>query len=158
MIEPEVLDLIPVDQPFDFSSELFPLMLDKGLPIFGYSTDAYWTDVGNTDAYLHAHLDVLAGRVDVDLSGFELRPGVWVGDDVEVDDTARLEGPVLIGNDCRVGPGALIGPNSVLGDNVIVGADARTSGAVVMDGGHVGAGGQVHGIVGRNVVGGKGSA
>ncbi|HEX2235921.1 MAG TPA: NDP-sugar synthase, partial [Actinomycetota bacterium] len=93
VLEPDVLDLIPADQPYDFSSELFPLMLDKGLPLFGYVADAYWTDVGNTDAYLHAHYDVLAGRVRTEPQGFELRPGVWVGEDVEIDPTARVEGP-----------------------------------------------------------------
>lgn len=158
VIEPEVLDLIPTDQPFDFSSELFPLMLDKGLPIFGYSTDAYWTDVGNTEAYLQAHFDVLERRVAVDVAGFELRPGVWVGDDVEVSDSATIEEPVVIGNDCRVGPGATVGPSSVLGDNVLIGTDARLSHAVIMDGGHVGAAGQVLGaVVGRNSSMGRGS-
>ena len=158
VIEPEVLDLIPLDQPYDFSSELFPAMLDKGLPIYGYSTDAYWTDVGNTDAYLQAHFDVLAEKVSVELGGFELRPGVWVGDDVEVHESARLEGPVLVGNDCRIGPGATIGPHSVLGDNVILGPDARVTHGVAMDGGHVGAAAQIlGGIVGRGASLGKGS-
>ena len=50
VIEPEVLDLIPPGQPFDFSSELFPAMVDKGLPLFGYETDSYWTDVGTAAA------------------------------------------------------------------------------------------------------------
>ena len=59
VLEPEVLDLIPVGQPYDFSSELFPGMLDKGLPLYGYVLDGYWTDVGTTDAYLQAHRDVL---------------------------------------------------------------------------------------------------
>src|SRR5687767_1958271 len=36
VLEPDILDLIPPDQQYDFSSELFPMMLDKGLPLFGY--------------------------------------------------------------------------------------------------------------------------
>jgi mannose-1-phosphate guanylyltransferase / phosphomannomutase len=48
VLEPEVLDLIPDDQPYDFSAELFPRMLSEGLPLFGFITDAYWTDVGNS--------------------------------------------------------------------------------------------------------------
>ena len=152
VVEPEVLDLIPDDQPFDFSAELFPAMLEKGMPIYGYPTDAYWTDVGNTYAYLQAHRDVLGKRVEVQMGGFELRPGVWVGEDVEVDPSAHLEAPLLIGNDCRVGPGAEIGPYAVVGDNVIVGTDARIRHAVVMDGGHVGPAAQVLGAVaGRGV-------
>ena len=152
VVEPEVLDLIPEDQPFDFSAELFPAMLEKGMPIYGYTTDAYWTDVGNTDAYLQAHRDVLDRRVRVQTGAFELRPDVWVGEDVEVDPTARLEAPLLIGNDCRIGPGATIGPHAVIGDNVLVGIDARIRNAVVMDGAHVGPAAQVLGAVaGRGV-------
>ena len=158
VLEPDVLDLIPVDQPFDFSSELFPLMLDKGLPLYGFVTDAYWTDVGNTDAFIQAQYDVLGGRVRTDIPGFELRPDVWVGEDVEVDPTARLEGPVLIGNNCRVGPGATVGPFAVLGDNAIVGPDARISNGVMMDGASMASVAQVlGGVMGRGSILGKGA-
>src|SRR5437870_683506 len=36
VVEREVLDFIPEGEEFDFSADLFPLLLDKGLPIFGY--------------------------------------------------------------------------------------------------------------------------
>ncbi len=133
VLEPEVLDLIPPEQPFDFSSELFPLMLDKGLPLFGYITDSYWTDVGNADAYLQANHDVLARKVDVEIAGFEMRPNVWVGEDVDIHPSARLEEPCLLGNTVQVGAGAHVGPYTVVGDNTIVGDDARLERAVVMD-------------------------
>jgi mannose-1-phosphate guanylyltransferase/phosphomannomutase len=153
VLEPEVLDLIPPDQPYDFSSELFPAMLDKGLPLFGFVTDSYWTDVGNTEAYLQANHDVLAGRVKIDIPGFELRPRVWSGDDVEVHPTARVESPALLGDNIRVGAGATIGAHSVLGSNALVGDDARVLGGVVMDRAHVGNYAQVRGgVVGRGAV------
>ena len=58
VMEREVLDHIPAGQEFDFSHDLFPLLLDKGLPMFGYVTDRHWTDVGNLEAYLRAHWEV----------------------------------------------------------------------------------------------------
>ena len=137
VLEPDVLDLIPPDQQYDFSSELFPLMLDKGLPVFGYVTDAYWTDVGNTDAYLQAHRDVLSGKVNVDVPGFELSPNVWVGEEVDIHSTARIEGPAYIGDNCRIGPGVVIGGHTTIGQNSIVGSEAVLAQAVVMDGAHV---------------------
>ena len=138
VLEPEVLDLIPPDQPFDFSSELFPLMLDKGLPLFGHVTDSFWTDVGTSEAYIHAQHDVLDGKVKVQLEGFEFRPSVWVGEDVEIDPTARIEGPALIGDNSRIGAGAIVGSHSVIGANVTVGDDAHISRSVLMDRAHVG--------------------
>lgn len=150
VLEPEVLDLIPPDQPYDFSSELFPLMLEKGLPLFGYITEEYWTDVGNTEAYLRAQSDALEGKVAVRLNGFEYQPGVNVGEDVEIDPTARLIGPAIIGDNTRIGAGARIGPRAVIGANAIIGEDARVIGGVVMDRGFVGPLAQVRGgILGR---------
>ena len=147
VIEPEVLDMIPLDQPYDFSSELFPLMLDKGLPLYGFITESYWTDVGNTDAYLQAQYDVLSRRVDIPLAGFEVESGVWVGEDVDLDPTARLHAPVVVGDNARVGPGARIGPNSVLAANTTIGEEAIVSHGVVLEGAHVGASARVRGGV-----------
>lgn len=150
VIEPEVLDLIPVDQPYDFSSELFPLMLDKGLPLYGFITDTYWTDVGNSEAYLQAQYDVLEGRVNVPMAGFELEKGVWLGQDVDLDPTARLVGPALVGDNARIGPGARVGPLSVLGPNSTVGEEAVVTHGSVMEGAHIGSSARVRGgVVGR---------
>ena len=150
VVEPEVLDLIPIDQPYDFSSELFPLMLDKGLPLFGYVTDAFWTDVGNTDAYLQANHDALSGKVRVEATGFELKPGVWVGEDVEIHPTARVEGPCLIGDNVRIDAGATIGPLTVIADNAIVCDDASVIGSVLLERAQAGPYSRMRGaVVGR---------
>ncbi|HWC14012.1 MAG TPA: sugar phosphate nucleotidyltransferase [Actinomycetota bacterium] len=150
VLEPEIFDLIPPDQPFDFSSELFPMMLDKGLPLYGFVTDAYWTDVGNNEAFLQAQHDALSGQVKVTIPGFELRPSVWVGEDVEIDPTARLEGPLLIGDNSNIGASARVGPFTVIGANTIVGDDALVSHGVVMDRSRVGSFARVtSGIIGR---------
>jgi mannose-1-phosphate guanylyltransferase/phosphomannomutase len=158
VIEPEVLDLIPPGQPFDFSSELFPAMVAKGLPLFGYETDSYWTDVGTAAAFLQAQRDCLSRRVEVELPGFELRPGVWLGTDADLARGAELAAPVLAGANCRVADGARLGPHCVLGTNAIVGPDARVENGLVMDRAHVGAGAHVMGaVVGRGAALGRGA-
>ncbi|HYZ92515.1 MAG TPA: NDP-sugar synthase, partial [Actinomycetota bacterium] len=91
VLEPEVFDFIPEDTVFDFSEDLFPLLLDKGLPIFGYVADGYWTDVGNVDAYLSAQRDVLNGDVDVEIPGFALGERIWLGEGAEIDPGARID-------------------------------------------------------------------
>lgn len=150
VLEPEVLDLIPPDQTYDFSSELFPLMLDKGLPLFGYVSRAYWTDVGTFNAYLQAQRDTMTGKVSVDIPGFQVRASVWAGEDVEIHPTARINGPAVIGDNTRIGPGAVVGPYTTLGSNVIVDAGARVTGGVVMERGHLDELATVRGaIVGR---------
>ena len=36
VLEPEVLKHVPTDRPYDFSKELFPLLLEMGRPIYGH--------------------------------------------------------------------------------------------------------------------------
>src|SRR6266498_2333641 len=39
VLEPEVLKHVPTDRPYDFSKELFPLLLEMGRPLYGYVFD-----------------------------------------------------------------------------------------------------------------------
>ena len=50
VIEPEVLNHVPTDRPYDFSKELFPLLLEMGRPLYGHVVEGYWQDIGNLGA------------------------------------------------------------------------------------------------------------
>ena len=63
VIEPEALTHVPADRPYDFSKELFPLLLEMGRPIYGHVLDGYWQDIGNLDQFRQANFDALDGRV-----------------------------------------------------------------------------------------------
>jgi len=75
ILEREVLDLIPEGKDFDFSKDLFPLMLHKKLPLYGYIGTGYWKDVGNLDQYRMVHLDIFSDRCKLQFPG-EPYPGV----------------------------------------------------------------------------------
>ena len=47
VIDPSCLDLIPRGRPYDFAKNLFPLMLERDMPIYCYHTADYWCDVGS---------------------------------------------------------------------------------------------------------------
>ena len=100
-------------------------MLAAGRPIYGCVAEGYWEDVGTTEAYLKAHQDILDERVQVEMSGFPLRPGVWLGKGSTLDPTAEVDGPAIIGDNCRVGPGAVLGEYTTLGANVRIGRRRR---------------------------------
>ncbi len=93
VLEPEIFDRIPEGQVVDFSGEVFPEVLEAGEPLYGYVADGYWEDVGTTAAYLKAHEDILDGKVEVDVAGFELRPGIWVGKGSSIDPSVRIDSP-----------------------------------------------------------------
>src|SRR3712207_6688518 len=118
VLEPEVLRHVPTGRPYDFSKELFPLLLEMGRPIYGYVCDGYWQDIGNLDQYRQANFDALDGLVKLNVPGIRLRGNVWVGEGVDIDDVEGVEGPAFIGNYCRISPEATIGAHTVLGASV----------------------------------------
>src|SRR5437763_44873 len=120
VLEPEVLKHIPTDRPYDFSKELFPLLLEMGRPIYGHVFDGYWQDIGNLDQYRQANFDALEERVRLEIPGIRIRGNVWLGDGVDLDDLDAIEGPAYLGNYCRIARGARVGPYTVLSTSVTV--------------------------------------
>jgi mannose-1-phosphate guanylyltransferase / phosphomannomutase len=134
ILEPEVLDYLPENQEADFSKDLFPLLLEKGIPMYGYVAEGYWCDVGNLDAYREAQYAALYQRVKIEVDYGERSPGFWVGQNTYIDPSARIETPALIGNNCRIGARAQIDSGTIIGDNVMVGADANLKRPIVWNG------------------------
>jgi mannose-1-phosphate guanylyltransferase/phosphomannomutase len=145
VLEPEVLDFIDSGRPVDFSAEVFPALLEAGRPLFGFVADGYWEDVGTPEAYIKVHQDVLEQRVDVSVPGFPLRRGVWVGEGAELDPTARIDGPAVIGDYCRIGSHVHLAEYTVLGDNVRVRANSYLERSVVHDNAYLGSGVRLRG-------------
>jgi mannose-1-phosphate guanylyltransferase/phosphomannomutase len=151
VLEPEIFDYIEPDRPVDFSGEVFPRLLDDGQPLYGAIAEGYWEDVGTLEAYVRAHKDILDAKVAVDIPGFEVRPGVWVGENADVHPDAVLAGPAVIGENCRIEPDATVGEYTVLGSNVRVRNGAFLERTVVNDNVYLGDGVRLRGtVVGRN--------
>ena len=138
ILEPEVLDYLPDNQESDFSKELFPLLLEKGEPMFGYIADGYWCDVGHLDAYREAQYDALHQKVVVDYAYKEDSPGVWIGQNTNIDSSAQIHPPVLIGSNCRIGARTVLEPGTVVGDNVTIGTDADLKRPIIWNGAIIG--------------------
>ncbi|HXR11914.1 MAG TPA: sugar phosphate nucleotidyltransferase, partial [Gaiellaceae bacterium] len=151
VLEPEVLRHVPTDRPFDFSKELFPLLLEMGRPTYGCVLDGYWQDIGNLDQYRQANFDALDEKVRLEIPGIRIRGNVWLGDGVDVHDLDALEGPAYLGNYTRVAPEASVGPYSVLSTSVTLREGARTVRSIVDASTYIGRSAVVEGaIVGRS--------
>jgi mannose-1-phosphate guanylyltransferase / phosphomannomutase len=151
VLEPEIFDVIPEGRAVDFSSEVFPAVLDAGGPIFGYVANGYWEDVGTTAAYLKAHEDILNGKVEVDISGFELKPGVFLGKGSSVDPSARLDAPAFIGENCTIDEDAVIGAYTTIGANTRVSERAELRHSVVGENSYIGQAARIEGsVLGRS--------
>ena len=150
VLEPEIFDYIEAGKPVDFSSEVFPALLDAGKPLYGCVGEGYWEDVGTLEAYVRAHKDALDGKVRIDIPGFRLEHGVWLGEGAEIHPEAKVEGPAVIGENCRVEAGARLGEYTVLGGNVRVREGADLERVVIHDNTYLGQSVRLRGtVVGR---------
>jgi len=151
VMEPEVLAEVPPGEVVDWSGDVFPKLLKRGAPLYGYISDGYWEDVGTHESYLKAQADVLAGRVVTDIAGFEVSPGVWVAEGAEVDQDATLTGPLCIGDYAKVEAGATLREYTVVGSNVVIKEGAFLHRAVVHNNVYVGQGVNLRGcVIGKN--------
>jgi mannose-1-phosphate guanylyltransferase/phosphomannomutase len=151
VMEPEVLEQVAEGESVDWSSDVFPKLLSEGAPLYGYVADCYWEDVGTHESYLKVQADMLSGRVDIEIDGFEVSPGVWVAEGADVDPEAVLKGPLYIGDYAKVEAGAELREYTVLGSNVVVKEGAFLHRAVVHDNVFVGPSTNLRGcVIGKN--------
>lgn len=135
VLEPEIFRYIPAEENFDFSHDLFPIMLNNKDPLFGYPVKGYWRDIGNTDSYREAHHDIFHGKINIkieeekqDLLGKDIR----LGTDVRIEDLKALEGTVILGDNSQILGRSSI-KDSVIGRNSTIEEGAKLFRCVIWD-------------------------
>lgn len=115
----DVLDLVPLERPYDIAGELIPALLARGDPVAAYRTGAWWSDVGTATELLQANLAAARGEVELTHAPHTQAGDVRVYDGSDVHADARVEGPAAIGPGCGVREravvrGALVLPGAVV--------------------------------------------
>jgi len=147
VLQPEVLDYIEPDQPFDFSQDLFPILLKGGAPLYGYVADGYWCDIGDVQAYVQACEDLLEGRVALGDLGEHLGGNVWVGGEVEIAPDARLYGPIYLGSGVKIKQGVVIHGPAVVGNSTIVDSHAHIDRSIIWRNSYIGESSELRGTI-----------
>tara|TARA_B100001142_G_scaffold327264_2_gene384473 strand:+ start:400 stop:1446 length:1047 start_codon:yes stop_codon:yes gene_type:complete len=149
ILEPEVLALVPEGEKFDFSKQLFPMVLERGWPMFAQTIDGVWFDVGHPSELIRAQHTLIAQR---DSLPFPLPTGDFIqgsfisssanvkgrfegsviSSECEVGEDSHLRDVLLMSN-CILGEGCQI-EESVLGRNVSIGNGSVLKNVVVGDG------------------------
>ncbi|WP_297989230.1 sugar phosphate nucleotidyltransferase [Anoxybacillus sp.] len=127
---PTIFDHMPEHPPYDFSQHIFPHLIQNGYPIYGWQADGYWSDIGVIEQYHQTHIDFM-NRHFVSPHYREIAPGVWIGERVEIAPGAKLEGPIVIGDDVCIDQHALIGPYTVIGAGSFIGKYASLKRSIV---------------------------
>lgn len=147
ILEPEVLSYFDAGLKFDFSKDLFPLLMKKNKPLYGFITDDYWCDIGNTKTYLESHFDLLSNPSLVPFSASIHKDNVYYGRGATIDKEALIEGPAYIGDFSKIEKGAYIGPYSVIGKNCRISEGVSIKRSVLWDRVAVGALSEIRGAI-----------
>lgn len=147
ILEPEVLDYIPDNRQFDFSKDLFPLLMAQGEPLYGVVLSGYWCDIGDLKQYLQAHYDFLSGLVRLPINATEIQPGIFVEENVQIDKLAQIHGPVYIGEGSTIGRGVKIDEFTVIGSGNIIQENASIKRSVLWNNVFTGPGVHLRGAV-----------
>jgi mannose-1-phosphate guanylyltransferase len=129
--------------------DVFPALIADGLPIYGFSSDAYWIDLGTPEKYLQAHFDMLDGKVGSAphyatpfvADSAAVHNGARLGRRAVVCAGARIERDAVV-EDSVVHPHAVVeeratvrrsilGPGSRVGGGAVVNRSVLAEGAVV---------------------------
>lgn len=67
VLEPSVLEYIPRDIYSDFAYDVFPKLIEYGLPMYGYilNNEDYLLDIGTNEKYKRANIDARTGKVKI---------------------------------------------------------------------------------------------
>jgi mannose-1-phosphate guanylyltransferase len=138
VFEPKVLDRVPDGRRVSVEREVFPALVADGA-LYGFPFRGYWTDTGTPVQYLQAQLDLVAGRRPGPPApgAHQIQPGVWALGDPELDPTANVRPPVLLGAGAQVAGGATAG-SSVIGAGAVVQEGASVEESVLLTGAVVG--------------------
>jgi mannose-1-phosphate guanylyltransferase/phosphomannomutase len=138
LIEPEILEEIPNDEPYDFAGDMFPRLLDRGVPIHAHIAEGYWSDIGTLEQLKQAHWDFLDSKVRLPFGGHLVRDRVWVGAGTRIAEDADLASPCWIGDNVRIRSGAKIGAYTVLCPDVEIDVRATINRCIVMNNSFIG--------------------
>ncbi|MDI6688973.1 MAG: mannose-1-phosphate guanyltransferase [Actinomycetota bacterium] len=147
VIEPKIFEYIPENTIFDFSQDLFPLLLKNGKPLYGCTVEGYWCDIGNTQQYLQAHRDILEGKANIKPPGIRMEGDIWVGEGAFIHPAVDIRGPVVIGQHAKIEAGAEIREYSVIGNNVLVRNNAHIHRSIIWENSYIGPQAHLHGCV-----------
>ncbi|MGB0617315.1 MAG: sugar phosphate nucleotidyltransferase [Candidatus Poseidoniaceae archaeon] len=120
IVEPEALAMVPAGVKYDFSRDLFPSMLEAGLPIAGLMLDGLWFDIGEPHHLLEAQATLLGG------------PQAFLHDGAMVEDGASVHASLLM-DDATVATECTV-DSTILGVGVTVGKGAVLKRCVIGDG------------------------
>jgi mannose-1-phosphate guanylyltransferase len=152
ILEPEVLGYIEPSSYSMFEYHVFPKLLNSGAPMFAYKSSGYWIDMGTPEKYRKLNHDLLM-RFSHEGDRSNRLASVKRGSGTNIDLSAKLDEPVLVGDNSIIRAGARVEGPVVIGNACIIGNDSVVRKAILWDRVRIGNGSSVGtSIIGNDVV------
>jgi len=144
VLEPKILEVIPHGLAYDFARNVFPELLKSGKRMYGYPAQGFWVDIGHPESYMEAArwvLSKLRGKMiseTAEVKNASIKGWVQIGEGTRIEPGAKIIGPAIIGDHCRIDRDAKIATNSAIESGVEVAAKTRITSSMVYRDTHVG--------------------
>ncbi len=140
VFDPKIFEYFPQTPFVDWANDVFPVLLDNGVPFHIHEVREYWNDVGSLAELRQGTFDALCGELHLQVEGDEIRPGVVAVGESPVREDTEIDGSAWIGRDVQIGEGVrLMGP-IVLGDGAKLGDGVQLRSSIVFPGTEIAAG------------------
>lgn len=118
ILSPEVLKHVPAGETYSFEYDLFPKLLEMGMPVYAFVSEHYWLDIGTPRRYVQANLDLLDGKLPN--ARFEPRArGERVDAKASVDEASWVDPTATIKAGARV-VRSVVEANSVVEEKAVI--------------------------------------
>ena len=144
IIEPEAIEYVLEGTAFDFSKDLFPILVSKN-EVYGCVVDGFWRDIGSREGYMEASRWILENKGSecadtAEIEDSEIRGNVAIGEHAVIKQSV-IRGPAVIGNHADVINSemhdSVVFPRAVLDEttlnNCMIGEDAIIKKAEISD-------------------------
>ena len=145
IMEPDIFSRIPENKFCGTTEDVFPGIIQDGIPVYGFLHKGYWIDMGTRETYIQAQKDAMDGKVVLKNScsrspeGPLVVPPVHIGKNCEISQDAQVGPYAVIGDGCRIHPGAII-ENSILWSSATIGKGSTIKNCIINRGACIDAG------------------
>ena len=153
VFDPKALDFIPSKVSFSVERGLFPNLLSRKYPLYGFVSRGYWLDIGTLDKYLQANHDLLTGTINLKLEGKRLKPNLIVGKNLKFGKHIEIKGKIICGDNVKIADFVQLQGNVCIGNNVTIGTGSIISDSVILNGTRIEEGVRIeHSLLGENCI------
>jgi len=132
----EILDYIPDGKFVSMEMEIFPKVIEDGLPFYGYSFNGYWIDVGRMESYIEANTLLLRRKGLEMIAGKSVIDGIVkesaIGDNCIIEKNASIKNSIIY-NGVRIGENAIV-ENSIVAENAVISRNSIIKNSIIGEG------------------------